>query len=93
MAFLALLAASLDGSGLDPARSGTASAVMGLLGFQALVVLVLLVMVVVAQAWAWAAPGDPRGHAVAWNGALLATFAGVSWLVVAALVYGLPRLA
>jgi hypothetical protein len=50
------------------------------------------VMLALAQLWAWLAPADARGHAVAINASLVGHFSAVSWLVVAATVYLVPRL-
>jgi cytochrome c oxidase subunit I+III len=77
---------------LAPGASAYASSVLGVLGFQWLVLLILLVSVTIGLLWSIFRPGDPRGHAVVDNMALLTTFAAASGAVVFAVVYLSPGL-
>jgi cytochrome c oxidase subunit I+III len=77
---------------LMPAANARDSAVLAVLGFQAVVVLVLVVMALVAQLWAWLRPLDPRGHAVGWNAGLVYGFAAASAVVTFVVVFLSPRL-
>jgi len=77
---------------ISPAADAYGSIVLGLFGFQALVIALDIAMLVLAQLWAWAAPGDPRGHAVVFNAALVGTFTALSGVVIVVLVYLTPRL-
>ena len=78
--------------GVASHESAYGSIVVALLGYQGLVVGLALAMLVLAQLWAWLAPRDPRGHAVAFNTALVIAFAAFNALVVFATVYLAPRL-
>jgi len=77
---------------LDPEHSAYASGVLAVVGFQWLVVIILLVAATLGLLWAIGRPEDRRGHTVAHNVSLLATFTGVSAAVVFAVVYLSPRL-
>ena len=79
-------------SGLSPASSAYASAFVGLLSFQWVVMTILLVMIGIAVAWAWRSPSDVRGHATTWNASLLGYFSVVSWLTILVTLYLTPRL-
>jgi cytochrome c oxidase subunit I+III len=92
VAALGLSIRSFPWSTLDPQRSAYASAVLGMVGFQWLVLIVLLVTVTIALLWAIGRPTDPRGHTVIHNTRLMAAFTGVSAAVVFAAVYLFPRL-
>ena len=84
--------ASWRGSGLDPARSGYASGVLGVLGFQWAAVIGAAGMLVAALLWAWLAPRDPRGRGVALNASLVSYFTAGNWLVCLAAVHLWPRM-
>jgi cytochrome c oxidase subunit I+III len=90
--FVALTILSYRAMGVPPHESAYGSILLGLLGFQWLVMGLLLVMLGLAQLWAWLAPADPRGHAVLLNASLVSHFTLGSWLVVAATLYLTPRL-
>jgi heme/copper-type cytochrome/quinol oxidase subunit 3 len=77
---------------LDPELSAYASSVLGVLGYQWLVLVVLLVAVTMGLLWALARPLDRRGYAVVYNTSLLAAFTAVSAVVVFAVVFLSPRL-
>jgi cytochrome c oxidase subunit I+III len=77
---------------LDPDLSANASAVLGLIGFQWVVLAILLVTVGIGLVWTIRRPHDRRGYAVAENAVLMAGFTGVSAAVVFAVVYISPRL-
>jgi cytochrome c oxidase subunit I+III len=79
-------------TGVAAAESAYGSIVLGLLGFQWLVLAVLLVAVGIGLAWAWRAPADPRGHAPAWNASLLACFVAASGVAVFVALHLVPRL-
>ncbi len=89
---LALSLASWRGAGLEPAGSGYASGVLGILGFHWIVLLVAMAMLVTALLWAWRARRDPRGRGVALNVSLVSYFATVNWLACLVTVYLWPRL-
>jgi hypothetical protein len=91
-AALGLSIRSFPWSTLDPQSSAYASAVLGMVGFQWLVLIVLLVTVTIALLWAIGRPTDPRGHTVIHNTRLMAAFTGASAAVVFAAVYLFPRL-
>jgi heme/copper-type cytochrome/quinol oxidase subunit 3 len=78
---------------LEPERSAYASSILGLVGFQWLVMVLLLVAVAIALSWAFFSPRDERGDAVVHNTSLLATFTGISAAVVFLVVYLTPLLA
>ena len=92
IAFGALTVRSYCGMGIPPDESAYGSILLGLLGFQWLVVGLLLVMLGLAQLWAWLSPKDPRGHAVLLNSSLVSHFTVGSWLVVAVTLFLSPRL-
>jgi hypothetical protein len=76
-----------------PAReSAYGSIVLGLFGYQWLVVVLAVAMLVTGQLWSWLAPDDPRGAAVVLNTGLVVGFSLLSWLVVFAMIYLTPRL-
>jgi heme/copper-type cytochrome/quinol oxidase subunit 3 len=77
---------------LDPKVSAYASSVLGVLGFQWLVLLILLATVTIGLVWAISQPGDRRGHAVVHNTSLLTAFTATSAAVVFAVAYLSPRL-
>jgi cytochrome c oxidase subunit I+III len=77
---------------LDPKVSAYASSVLGVLGFQWLVLLILLATVTIGLVWAISQPADGRGHAVVYNTSLLTAFTAASAAVVFAVVYLSPRL-
>jgi hypothetical protein len=79
-------------TGLVAARSGYASAVLGLVGFAGLVALGAAGMLGAGLLWAWTKPHDPRGRGVALNASLVCYSAAVTWLVVVAVVHLWPRL-
>ena len=83
---------ALFGAGLAPAASARDSAVVLVLGVQALVAAIIVVMSGVALVWAWARPRDARGHAVGWNTGLVYGFAAFSGLVTFVVVFLAPRL-
>ncbi len=91
-AALGLSIRSFPWSTLDPQSSAYASAVLGMVGFQWLILIVLLVTVTIALLWAIGRPTDPRGHTVIHNTRLMAAFTGASAAVVFAAVYLFPRL-
>jgi hypothetical protein len=74
-------------------ESAYGSIVFALIGFEWLVLLIFSVMLTFALAWSLLAPGDPRGHAVSLNAALVGFFAAGAWFVIAATLYIAPRLA
>jgi cytochrome c oxidase subunit I+III len=76
----------------EAARSAYASSFAGLLAFQEVILVVAAAMTGVALVWAIRSPGDPRGHAVVYNGSLVLGFAAVSAAVVYAVLYLSPRL-
>ena len=90
--FVAVMLADLVARDIPPWTSAAASIVWALLGFQALIAAVALVMLAAALLWACLASTDPRGLAPLQNGALVGAFVAVSWLAVAATVYGAPLL-
>lgn len=77
---------------LAPKASAYASSILGVLGFQWLVLLILLATVTIGLLWSISKPGDPRGHAVVHNTALLTAFTAASGAVVFAVVYLSPGL-
>jgi hypothetical protein len=77
---------------LDPEVSAYASSVLGVLGFQWLVLLILLATVTIGLIWAISKPADRRGHAVVHNTSLLTAFTAASAAVVFAVVYLFPGL-
>jgi cytochrome c oxidase subunit I+III len=83
---------SFPWAALNPKVSAYASGVLGLLGFQWVVLSVLLTGVTIALLWAVGKPLDRRGHSVVHNVSLIAGFTGVSAAVVFAVVYLSPRL-
>jgi cytochrome c oxidase subunit I+III len=91
-AALGLGVSAIPWNTLDPEHSAYASGVLGVVGFQWLLLIILLVSVTMGLLWAIGRPGDRRGHSVAHNVSLLATFTGVSAAVVFAVVYLSPRL-
>jgi cytochrome c oxidase subunit I+III len=92
VAFIATTVMTCRAAGIVAHEGAYGSIVLGLLGFQWLVVTLAVVMLGMAQLWAWLAPRDPRGHGVALNTALVLGFCVVSWLVVFATVFVGPRL-
>jgi heme/copper-type cytochrome/quinol oxidase subunit 3 len=85
-----LLSTWLD-SGLSPSTDGRHSAFVGVAGFHAIASIILLVMLAVAAIWAWSRPADARGHATAWNAALVYGFAVASAVIVFSTLYLVPR--
>jgi heme/copper-type cytochrome/quinol oxidase subunit 3 len=77
---------------LEPQRSAYASGVLGVVGFQWLVLAILLTVVTIALMWAIGKPLDRRGHSVVHNVGLIAGFTGASAAVVFAVVHLSPRL-
>jgi cytochrome c oxidase subunit I+III len=90
-AHLWLLITTWLDSGLAPSTDGQHSAFAGVAGFHAVLTFILLVMMAVATIWAWVRPADGRGHAVAWNAALVYGFAVVSGVIVFGVLYLIPR--
>ena len=80
-------------TGLDAARSGYASSVLGLVGFAGLLAVGAAGMLVAAQLWAWLHPHDPRGRGVALNTSLVCYASAATWLVVIGMVHLWPRAA
>ena len=80
-------------TGLDAARSGYASSVLGLLGFAGLVSFGSAGMLVAASLWAWRKPSDPRGRGVALNSSLVSYASAATWFVVLLMVHLWPRIA
>jgi cytochrome c oxidase subunit I+III len=80
-------------TGLDAARSGVASSVVGLVGFAGLLALNAAGMLVAGLVWAWTKPHDPRGRGVALNASLVCYSGAFTWLVVVGVVHLWPRLA
>jgi cytochrome c oxidase subunit I+III len=91
-AALGLSLRSFPWGALDPELSAYASSVLGVLGYQWLVLVVLLVSVTIGLFWAMARPLDRRGYAVVYNTSLLAAFTAVSAVVVFTVVFLSPRL-
>jgi cytochrome c oxidase subunit I+III len=91
-AALALGIYSFPWSILDPERSAYASAVLGMVGFQWVVLAIMLTGLTIALLWAIGKPLDRRGHSVVHNMSLIAWFAGTSAAVVYAIAYLSPRL-
>jgi heme/copper-type cytochrome/quinol oxidase subunit 3 len=91
LALFALSLASWRGADLEPARSGYASGVLGVLGFEWFVVIGLAFMLLAGLLWAWLAPRDPRGRGVALNASLVSYFSSANWLVCLVTVYLWPR--
>ena len=86
-----LLVSTWLDSGLSPSTDGRHSAFVGVAGFHGIVSVVLLVMLAVAAIWAWSRPADGRGHATAWNSALVYGFGVVNVVIVFATLYLAPR--
>jgi cytochrome c oxidase subunit I+III len=82
---------SFTQTGLEPEYSAYASAFVGMLGFQWLVLLLLIVWLMVALLWIWRSPEDPRGDGAAYNASLIAYFAGISGVVAFVVLYLTPR--
>jgi cytochrome c oxidase subunit I+III len=78
---------------LDADHSAYASSVLGMVGFQWIVLSVLLVAITIAVSWSIGRPDDPRGHAVIHNTTLIAVFTGLTSAVVFLVVYITPLLA
>jgi hypothetical protein len=91
-AALGLSLGSLPWNSLDAEHSAYASGVLGVLGFQWLVLIVLLAAVTIGLLWAFGRPLDRRGYAVVYNTSLLAAFTAVSALVVFVVIFVSPRL-
>ncbi|HZA98763.1 MAG TPA: hypothetical protein VE399_08305, partial [Gemmatimonadales bacterium] len=91
LALFGLSLASWRSADLEPARSGYASGVLGVLGFEWFVVLGLAVMLLAGLLWAWLAPRDPRGRGVALNASLVSYFSSFNWLLCLVTVYLWPR--
>ena len=91
LALFGLSLASWLGADLEPARSGYASGVLGVLGFEWFVALGLAAMLLAGLLWASLAPHDPRGRGVALNASLVSYFSSVNWLVCLVTVYLWPR--
>ena len=90
-AHLWLLLATWFDSGLSPATDGQHSAFVGVALFHGVLSVIALVMLVVAALWAWPRPADTRGHAVAWNAALVYGFTVASGAIVFGVLYLVPR--
>ena len=90
-AHLGLLLATWSDSGLSPATDGQHSAFVGVALFHGVLSAIGLVMMAVATIWAWLSPADPRGHAVAWNAALVYGFTLASNVIVFGVLYLVPR--
>ncbi len=88
----ALLVPAFGAFGMLPRESAIGSAVVALLGFQGVLGIILVGMSLVALIWTLLRPGDPRGHGVIWNAALMAWFAALSAAVVLGCVYLGPRI-
>jgi cytochrome c oxidase subunit I+III len=86
-----LLVSTWLDSGLAPASDGRHSAFVGVAGFHAVVSIILLVMLAVAVIWAWSRPADARGHATAWNAALVYGFTVASAAIAFGTLYLVPR--
>jgi cytochrome c oxidase subunit I+III len=89
---LALSLAAFPWDSADPHISAYASGVLGVLGFQWLVLLIVLMTTTIGLLWAFFRPGDPRGDAVTSNTGLIAAFSAASATIVFAVVYLSPRL-
>lgn len=87
-----LMLRAWTGMGLVAVESAYASAFVGLLSFQGVVLAILLPMLVISLLWALRKPGDPRGHAVTLNTELMGYFAVGSWVVIFVTLYLTPRL-
>jgi len=61
-------------------------------GFHAVVTGIVLVMLLVALLWALLRPADGRGHATAWNAAVVYGFALLNGVITFAVLYLAPRL-
>ena len=92
VAFLVVTGIAYSAIGSPAGESAYGSIVLGLFGYQWLVVVLCVAMLVAGQLWSWLAPHDPRGGAVILNTSLVVAFSAVSWLVVFAMVYLTPRL-
>jgi cytochrome c oxidase subunit I+III len=79
-------------STLDPEVNAYASGVLGVVGFQWLVLAILLMGLTIAVSWSIGKPLDRRGHSVVHNVSLIAGFSGASAALVFAVVYLSPRL-
>jgi hypothetical protein len=84
-----LLVSIFQAGEFTPGSIAVDSAIVALLGFQGLAALILLGMLLAALAWAVLRPGDPRGHAVAWNSSLIAYFTAASAIVVVLAIHGI----
>lgn len=78
-------------AGLDAARSGSASAVLALIGFAGIVAVSAAGMLAAGSIWAWTKPHDPRGRGVALNASLICYSSAITWLVVVAVIHLWPR--
>ena len=90
-AHLWLLISTWLDSGLSPATDGRHSAFVGVAGFHGVLSMILLVMLAVAVIWAWSRAADARGHATAWNAAVVYGFTLASGVIVFASLYLVPR--
>jgi cytochrome c oxidase subunit I+III len=79
-------------TGLVAKESAYASAFVGLLAFQWVVMIMVLLLLAVVLLWTVFDPEDPRGHATSLNTELLSYFAAASWVVVFVTLYLTPRL-
>jgi cytochrome c oxidase subunit I+III len=90
-AHLWLLLATWFDSGLSPGTDGQHSAFVGVALFHGVLSVIALVMLVMAALWVWPRPADTRGHAVAWNAALVYGFTVASNAIVFGVLYLVPR--
>ncbi|HEY9507700.1 MAG TPA: cytochrome c oxidase subunit I [Gemmatimonadales bacterium] len=90
-AHLWLLLATWFDSGLSPGTDGQHSAFVGVALFHGVLSVIALVMLVMAALWVWPRPADTRGHAVAWNAALVYGFTVASNAIVFGVLYLAPR--
>ena len=79
------------GGGYDPAMSGYASGVLGVLLWGWAVTGGAAIMLATAALWAWRAVGDPRGNGVALNSSLVSYFSAANWLVTLVAIFLWPR--
>jgi cytochrome c oxidase subunit I+III len=89
---LALGVADFPWDNVDPNLSAYWSSILGVIGYQWLVLLTLLMATTIGLLWAFFRPGDPRGHAVTCNTGLIAAFTAASATIVFVVVYLFPRL-
>ena len=78
-------------AGYEPAMSGYASGVLGVLLWGWVVTGGATIMLATAVLWAWRAVGDPRGNGVALNSSLVSYFSAANWLVTLVAIFLWPR--